>query len=323
MEEQLKRILVGLGIDPSDLEGFDPHTFTLPESVLPKQRVDGLIRTRSGQSRCTLDYKKIINNGQYGLIQKAIRTPGSQELTVKRPRSTKLSLQPEAILQSLCHSVVERHGLHNSIPRVHDLFLFANETRFSMDFVDGTDYMTFLRNNCSEAQFMNSILQLCYILYVLETDIGFDHRDLNTDNIWVRRLPAPITYSLEIHGTKFSLQVLNQIVLLDFGFACVGNLATRLTKLSLGGVIPPLDPCPKDGRDMYQILNRLLTQPFIRNSLSVATLSQLLNSMHPYHVEEPSLTQILTSMPQFGIIGLTPKFLIQAFSSSGVASTSS
>jgi serine/threonine protein kinase len=321
MEELARTQVLSLGIQEQHLPFLDIQSFTLPEEHLPKQCVDGVIKYADNSTiRCKLDYKQIVNQGQYGLIHRAIRTCQSHASTlvaVKRPRSIQLSLQPEAILQSLCSSLTEQYGLSNSVPKVHDLFLFANETRFSMDYVEGVNYVEFLTSHWSEELFLNLILQLCFILYVLEKEIGFDHRDLNAENIWIRTTPKPQIYTLILDGTLYTLSLQYQVVLLDFGFACVGDLSTRMNRLSLGGVISALDPCPKDGRDMYKILNCLLSQPNIYMRLSPKLRDEFKERMKPYEIQEASLTQILVSLPKFRIAKLTPKALIQAFAISG------
>jgi len=308
MEEELEKSLKNLGIEKVDIS-----TFSIPLEYIPRQRVDGLLK-----GRARFEYGKIIDNGEYGLIQRCRRFPdgkleAARTVIVKRPRHPDLSLASEAILQSLCHSVVKKYGFHNSVPDVYDIFVFANEVRFSMEYVEGLNYVEFLKRNPGETVFLNFLLQLAFILYALETELGFDHRDLNAENIWIRTRSEPQTYSLEIDGVTYKVSMTNQLVLLDFGFGCLGSSLTRRPHLSLGNVIPAIDPCPKDGRDMYHILNRLLSNPFIVGMLSETMLYKLKALMKPYKVEEPYLTHIFTSKPSFSIPALTPREFIRLF----------
>ena len=300
------------------IEKVDISTFSIPLESIPRQRVDGLLKNRDGTDRARFEYGKIIDNGEYGLIQRCLRyAAGKFEaprvVIVKRPRHTELSLTSEAILQALCHSVIQKFGFHNSVPDVYDIFMFANEVRFTMEYVEGLNYVEFLKRNPGEPVFMNLLLQLAFILYALETELGFDHRDLNAENIWIRTRSEPQVYSLEIDGVTYTLSLTNQLVLLDFGFGCLGSTLTRRPQLSLGNVIPAIDPCPKDGRDMYHILNRLLINPFVVGMLSETLVSKLRQLMRPYKVEEPYLTHIFTSKPSFSIPALTPKEFIRLF----------
>ena len=309
----LKNVVQSIGIIQPYTETFDIYSFTLPEEAIPKQRIDGIVKLSNGITRCKLVYNTIINNGQYGLIQNVIRSPSIQatHLAVKRPRSPQMSLEPEAFLQALCSTITEANGLNGAIPKVYDIFIFANEVRFTMDFVDGINYIQFLQLHWSETFFLNSILQLAYILYVLERNIGFDHRDMNPNNIWIRTKPQPQTYTLNIEGVHYRIAFTHQVVLLDFGFACIGDGVTRVTRLSLGKVIPHIDTCPKDGRDMFHILNHLLTTPFVKNNITQSLYSQIVNWMSPFSVAESHLAQIWTSNPDFKILKLTPKSLIE------------
>jgi serine/threonine protein kinase len=300
------------------IEKVDISTFSIPLECIPRQRVDGLLKNRDGTNRARFEYGKIIDNGEYGLIQQCVRhslskVEAPRTVIVKRPRHIELSLTSEAILQALCHSVIQKFGFHNSVPDVYDIFMFGNEVRFSMEYVEGLNYVEFLKRNPGEQVFMNLLLQLAFILYALETELGFDHRDLNAENIWIRTRSEPQIYSLEIDGVNYTLSITNQLVLLDFGFGCLGNTLTRRSHLSLGNVIPAIDPCPKDGRDMYHILNRLLSNPFIVGMLSETLVSKLRQLMKPYKVEGPYLTHIFTSKPSFSIPALRPKEFIRLF----------
>ena len=300
------------------IEKVDISTFSIPLECIPRQRVDGLLKNRDGTNRARFEYGKIIDNGEYGLIQQCVRhslskVEAPRTVIVKRPRHIELSLTSEAILQALCHSVIQKFGFHNSVPDVYDIFMFGNEVRFSMEYVEGLNYVEFLKRNPGEQVFMNLLLQLAFILYALETELGFDHRDLNAENIWIRTRSEPQVYSLEIDGVNYTLSITNQLVLLDFGFGCLGNTLTRRSHLSLGNVIPAIDPCPKDGRDMYHILNRLLSNPFIVGMLSETLVSKLRQLMKPYKVEGPYLTHIFTSKPSFSIPALRPKEFIRLF----------
>ena len=91
--------------------------------------------------------------------------------------------------------------------------------------------------------------------------MSLDHRDLKLDNLLVKKESCCIRFSLG--GTTWRLQCPFQIILLDFGFACIGS-ASKVAIINLGdGVLPPMDPCPKEGRDLFHLLISLLSfKPF-------------------------------------------------------------
>jgi hypothetical protein len=55
------------------------------------------------------------------------------------------------------------------------------------------------------------------------------------------------------------------VVILDFGFSCLGN-AEGIAVVSLSdGILPRLDPCPKEGRDLFQLISSLWSVQQIRS----------------------------------------------------------
>jgi len=301
---ELDKILTDLDIEVKSLKS----DFTIANEELPKQRVDGKIISKAGKHRCTIKYETIQNQGRYGIIQSCKRThlEHTQLTVVKRPRSPSISLAPEAILQSVCYSCIEKYGLTGSISKPYDLFLFANEVRFSMEYIDGLSFKDFIADH-TEDEIVNCIIQLCYILFVLERSLNFDHRDLRIENVWIRPLTISKNYQIQI-GSAESVETLQfkfQVVLLDFGFACIGNLA-RKSVVNLGdNVFSEIDPCPKNGRDMYQFLNSCF-EIGIQERLSKEFVTLLKGWMKPYSVIATTLTYIVTYDPKFKLNTLNP-----------------
>lgn len=297
---KLNRILNEFEIDSSSINS----DFTITESALPKQRVDGKILTKTGRHRCTLLYETIQGQGRYGIIQTCKRVEGgiTTKAVVKRPRSPSQSLASEATLQAVCYNCVESHGLSGSISKPLDLFLFANEVRFTMEFIDGMSFRNFIGHH-SEPEIMNCIMQLAAILHALE-EIRFDHRDLRIENVWIRPLAVPRNYKIQIDGPK-EIEFKFQVVLLDFGFACLGD------KVNLGdSVFSPIDPCPKYGRDLYQFLNSCF-EIGIADRLSPGVVRLLKEWMKPCIVIPTTLTYITTADPKFKLSNLRPVELLR------------
>lgn len=310
MHEDVERILKRLDI----LDGPRPQTFRIPVEHLPRQRVDGKLITRSGIARCELLYKQVANQGEHSLIQQSLRQPpivgkGSQLVIVKRPRHPSLELAPEAILQSIAYEALERDGIHGAVSQVYDIFLFANEVRFSMELIRGVSAHEFLATQLHtpnfQAVFLDIFIQIAILLESLVRRTRIDHRDMKLDNIWIREGVTPVRYTFRIDGRVYTYHSNIQVVLLDFGFACIGSEG-RAQILNLGGVIPDIDPCPKDGRDMYHILNRLLEPRGFKEGLEPALASELNSWLHPYGAKGLYMTHLTTSHPEFRIPQLMP-----------------
>ena len=287
---------------------FDNNNFIVGANFLPKQRVDGKVFLHDGVERCCILYKELINQGQYGLIQRCVRVTNTntRAVIVKRPREPSVSLEPEAYLQHLCNYALESAGCHKAVPEVYDIFIFADEVRFSMEWVDGKSIMNFFYTESKmptfEETFINCILQICVLLEILGRKLNFNHRDLTPNNLWIHYNPG--AYVLDDMRIEFKYQV----VLLDFGFACLGGERN----VNLGNIIPQMDPCEKDGRDMYHLFSILLASPIIRSNISHNTLLKIHSWMKPYDIKEPYLTYLITSDKNFKLTSLKPMSILKS-----------
>jgi len=209
---------------------------------------------------------------------------------------------------------LERNLFCSAIPEVFDIFVFADEVRFSMEWIDGSSCMDFLgaqEVGEFEAVFLNIIIQICFLLEILGRELKFDHRDLKPENIWIRPLEEERNYVISIDGITYTLEFKYQVILLDFGFACIGS---TIPPMSLGQeVIPAMDPCPKTGRDMYHMLNRFLNDAGIRQKMSAGVFATMTEWMKPYNVRNPMLTYLITSDTKFENMSLRPAAIIRWF----------
>jgi serine/threonine protein kinase len=103
------------------------------------------------------------------------------------------------------------------------------------------------------------MVQLAVILEVFQKDSLIDHRDLKVNNILIveEETKMPITWE----GKDTTLTFPFRIVILDFGFACINN------SVDVKDGLPSLDVCPKEGRDMFQLLVSLWNIPILRRCL--------------------------------------------------------
>jgi serine/threonine protein kinase len=155
-------------------------------------------------------------------------------------------------------------GVHGAVPAVYDIFQWAGETRFTMEYVDGISAVeAMLKSPQPDALWLQILAQAALLLGYLEEKLHLDHRDLKADNLWIRR--RPIHYTLKIGGVVWEVRASFQVVLLDFGFACLGDDDGNAAVSLSDGVVPTIDPCPKEGRDLFQFIASMWSIPEIRD----------------------------------------------------------
>lgn len=283
----------------------------VPLSALPKETIMGTIvspKSRGEELRCKLLYKGVVFKGAHGIIQRverqriaaspihtplagaggtaggaaggtaggtaAVGSPVPPALCVKRPKPHGYSLCPEALLQWLAATVLETAGIQGAVPRVYDIFQFAGETRFTMDYIEGvSSIQAILESDTPERTLTHILAQTALLLGILQEKLGLDHRDLKADNLWIRGIP--VHYRVRLGHKIWSLTSPFQVVLLDFGFACIGGADGNAVINLSDGVLPKIDPCPKEGRDLFQLLISLISIPDVRAKLSAPFQDQL------------------------------------------------
>jgi serine/threonine protein kinase len=141
---------------------------------------------------------------------------------------------------------MDKYHLGFCIPEVYDIFRFkqTGDIWFSMRPYDAA----LLSNWClaNSGRFGELILQIALTLEVVENVLFIDHRDLKVNNILVVDNPVEIRISWK--GKAITLNFPFHIVYVDFGYACAKGL------VDVRDGLPAMDLCPKDGRDIYQIL---------------------------------------------------------------------
>ncbi len=230
----------------------------------PKQKY---LFTNKGHERCLLHMESQLDHGSYGNVYKGKRN--ETYVLLKQPRMTEMNLLQEAVLQHLAYKTLEVEHLGWAIPKVYDVFWNGKEVWFSMEWIHGysiSDWFGSLQSPDVETLYF--IAQLCLILATLETHLNLDHRDLKISNLLIKK--EPCTIHVKLQDTTWTLHSPFSVVVLDFGFACLGSEVLRGKPwVNLGdGVLPPMDPCPKEGRDMFHLLTSLLGQPIVQQRLS-------------------------------------------------------
>lgn len=294
----------------------------IPLSYLPRQYIDGSIRI-GGKERCKIIYGTVMNRGGYGKIYKCKRISSDiQDVCVKVPHNPSFSLCSEGLLQWIASETLKEVGVQGAIPEIYDIFQYAGETRIAMSYIKGVSSIDYILNSSTpEITFVQVVVQVCLILGYLEEKIYLDHRDLKADNLWIRN--SPVSYSVSCGGKVWTLSAPFQVVVLDFGFGCLG-LPDGNSVVSLSdGILPKFDPCPKEGRDVFQLFVSLWSFSSIRNKMSstfqaeIDILLSYKNKPYTSLIKESIDTRwvyLLVSDPVFKYPPLSPLSLLHAYS---------
>jgi len=245
-----------------------PSIPRIEPSILPiYNEQDKRIESRNHTLRSPFHIESQIDHGSYGNISIAKR--GDLSVLLKQPRMTEMNLLQEAILQYLAFKTVEAEGISWAVPKVYDVFLRKKEICFSMEQIHGqtiSDWFSKTLTPDTDTFFL--LVQICQILTILETYLNLDHRDLKSNNLLLVKEPCTIRFKLG--DDTWRLKCPFKVIVLDFGFACLGSESLHGAPLiNLGdGVLPPMDPCPKEGRDIFHLLVSLLGLPVFRDRIS-------------------------------------------------------
>ena len=240
---------------------------SIPLDDLPQQDRKGFLIDSKKEAFARIEYGSVAFEGGYGTLQMCERTDlsGSKQAIVKIPRHG-ADLGPECLIQILARDTLSEKGLGWVVPMVYDLFARGGEICFSMEFIKGDFPYVYLQEVETPALFFFQVLeQICVFLHILESRINLDHRDLKANNIYIR--PRPCSFSVDLSGSEYVVEAPFQVVLLDFGFACLGN-EKRISKINLDtNSFSNADPCPKEGRDLFHLISSFWSIPSIRNRM--------------------------------------------------------
>lgn len=239
-------------------------------NILPKANVKGEIHDVSGTLLCQLKPVAHLSHGTFGIIEVFSRKTVEEEHTIvlKRPRKRGVKLTVEAFFQNYLYEKFTEFGLSHAVPKVYDIFYHKSfgEVMFTMEYIHGELLSVWcLENICKPGGvrlFVMLLLQIALVLEVLENEFHSDHRDLKVNNILVEDIPLEL--NLFWHGRDRRIVFPFRVVFIDFGFACRGE---EVDVRGLDG-IPVLDPCPKTGRDIFQILANFWSMPSLRGKIN-------------------------------------------------------
>ena len=241
----------------------------LPDiKTLPLCNVKGELCDVSGRFICTFKPLKKLGSGTFGFVDLFARKDAvdkTTEVALKRPKFPEMKLLAESIFQQRLHNDLVAYGLSSCVPQVYDNFRYqpTGDVWLCMEAFDPVHLSQWcvrtLQGNVHF--FIYLLLQIALIIEVLELEMKIDHRDLKANNMIV--VDEPISIEIRWKGKDRVLKFPFRVVLVDFGFACLGS--TIDIRNSEG--LPPLDPCPKEGRNIFQVLVSLWNIGSVRASL--------------------------------------------------------
>jgi len=238
---------------------------TIPLASLPICCIKGIVRDSNGTILFTLKAKGPLGKGTYGQIDAFYKTlPSGEEsvIAIKRPRDSGNMLS-EALVQWYLGKRLSLYGIPPCVPVVHDIFLYkpTNTVWFTMDVFKPLLFSKWCVDTIPSHPevFPMIMIQLSMILEVFQKDALVDHRDLKVNNILILEEETifPVTWKHKEKNITFPFR----IIIIDFGFACINN------SVDVKDGLPKLDICPKEGRDMFQLLVSLWNIPVLRQSL--------------------------------------------------------
>ncbi len=298
----------------------------LEEGTIPHEHPSGILIDTKGNSFAKIEYKNIFFEGGYGVLYKCERKDLSggdvKTSIVKKPLNESTNLDGEALIQWLSWKSMKEYGLESAIPEVYDIFIRKKRVCFCMEYIDGNfPHEVLAESKNPDLFFIQMLSQVALLCLILEKTILLDHRDLKANNVYIRK--TPIHYSFVLNGYKYTMKAPFQVVILDFGFACLGNKRGS-SAINLGEAkLPQSDPCPKEGRDLFHFLTSFWSIPSIRESMKKETQievdSLLMDEKRNYskllrNHSQTDWVYVLTGESTFRFPQLSPSNLIQTIS---------
>ena len=203
---------------------------------------------------------KNVAHGKFGYIDSGYyETQDSHiDVYIKRPIIPGKSLLYEACIQKLVGKNLAHIGFPTGTPQVKSIFrLKDNSVCFAMKKIDGSitldKYIESIDSSKMANLIIDCLLQLSSMIWHLNNTLGMNHRDLKPSNFLILE-HEPKTLILQIENEFFEIKSKYSLTFIDFGFSCLGSTETYISDISLSTVYSKLDPCPKEGRDMYLFL---------------------------------------------------------------------
>ena len=306
---QNRRMLKKISLSPLHIhEKVSLTGLRVPIHKYPIENAYGTLKSEN-KSYAKLVYGAELFEGGHGILQLAKRhdmSGGTLDAIVKKPKEAEI-LGSEAILQWIARNALEPYRLQEGIPQVYDIFRKGSLIRFSMEFIKGDfPYVYLAKVKNPDIFFFQLLSQVCILLYFLEKEIFLDHRDLKANNLYIRE--TPVNYTVDISGVSFTVKAPFQVIILDFGFACIGD-SKGVTKINIANdVFPNSDPCPKEGRDLFHLLTSFWSIPSVRERMSAETQAEVDSWLVKDTKDFSKLTRKLRQTDWVYVVTGDPKF---------------
>jgi serine/threonine protein kinase len=220
---------------------------------LPERRLK-CTKTVAHGSFGTIDYGYILENG--------IKT----DVYIKKPILPGQSLLYEACIQHIVNESLNRIGFPTGASKILSIFaLKDNSICFAMEPIENSVTLSEILEQSSKHTvskiIIDCLLQVCSMIWYLETNLGINHRDLKPSNFLVQEHETEKKV-IVIENDIMEIESNYSITFIDFGFSCIGSIKTHVADVSLSSVYRKDDPCPKNGRDMYLFIAFLYIEFF-------------------------------------------------------------
>ena len=304
------------------------QNFEITRAAFPREDMNGWLHDSHATPYAKLSYNTVMFEGGHGTLHQCTRTDISGlklDILVKKPKASTY-LGSEAILQWISRHTLKPYKLQDTIPKVYDIFTKGSETRFSMEFIKGDFPYVYLAKVPNPDQFFYQILaQISVVLFFLERDLYLDHRDLKANNLYITE--KPVDYMVDLSGVSYHIKAPFRVVLLDFGFACIGG-ESGATRINIGSSVFPMnDPCPKEGRDLFHLVTSFWSIPSVRERMCDETHAEV-NSWLTHQKRDYSRlakkfnttewVYVVTSQPEFTYPKLSPITFLERLKTMGV-----
>ena len=183
----------------------------------------------------------------------------------------------EAVLHALAGHVMKLRGFPTVIPTLYEVFAVSGrktvqvpsdiyEVVIGMEFVEGQTLHRYLADTFhvttkskeiarNDRLLMDILIQLCVYLEILQHDLRFNHRDLKTNNVLRRTQSAGWNRCFQHPALHRPWIAYHDLVLIDFGFSCVGCMEDTSSAVQAGAWFRPEQQCLKGGRDIALFLH--------------------------------------------------------------------
>lgn len=255
----------------------------------------------------TLQYKNIVfsditiaMSGKFGKAYLAYREKENENESdnsycfLKTTPTHPDSLLVEGIMQTCAYTILKKYGFPKAVPRVLDIMRHPSDgIILCLEKIQGARmFADFLKDNLQWGEpseindriILSVFAQIATFTAILEAEIGMNHRDLKGTNVLMISPDENVHRKITLHSYEWSINSQFQVVLIDFGFSCIGQSGGNMI-ISAGDYLPEIDFCPKQGRDLFLFFASLWNIELFRKSVTEETAklfySWLRDSVNP------------------------------------------